>query len=168
MSKTHWKNMANYDYLGAYSISEIDEIILTIASLSKKMVTGEGGKTDECIVATFKEKNIGDVEVKPMILNKTNCKNLESIYGPFIEDWINKKVIIYKSATRVKGGETKPCLRIRDEIPQEPVYNCCICGKEIDSKFYNGSIKKYGAALCSNECLEAYQKATNKETEGEN
>ena len=73
----HWKTMANYDYLGAYSLDGIaKEVTLTIASVKKELVKGEGGMTDECIVASFEEKNVGGVIVKPMILNKTNCKKI--------------------------------------------------------------------------------------------
>lgn len=35
-------------------------------------------------------------------------------------------------------------------------YVCSVCGKELTEDFYNKSIKKYGAAFCSKECLDDY------------
>ena len=37
--KMHWKNMANYDYLGAYSLQGItNEVTLTIKTVKKEKV----------------------------------------------------------------------------------------------------------------------------------
>ena len=71
---THWKNQFNYDYLGAYSLSDGKDIVLTIKETKKEMVTGANGQKSECFVAYFHEN------VKPMILNKTNCKAIEKMY----------------------------------------------------------------------------------------
>ena len=148
----HWKTMANYDYLGAYSLDGIaKEVTLTIASVKKELVKGEGGMTDECIVASFEEKNVGGVIVKPMILNKTNCKIIEKVYGTGdVEQWIGKSIIIYSTTTRFQR-DIVPCLRVKEE---KPVFTCSVCGKEIEKKTYDASKAKYGTPLCSKECLE--------------
>lgn len=90
----HWKNLANYDYLGAYSLEgKADEVVLTIKEIKRQLVTAEGGKSENCIVASFEETNVDGVEVKPMVLNKTNCKTIEKIYKTGeIENWIGKKL----------------------------------------------------------------------------
>lgn len=163
MEKTNWKNLANYDYLGAYSIegTDLNEIVLTIKTVKKERVTSQGGASEDCIVAYFEESSYKNkVLVKPMVLNKTNCKTIEKLYGAFIEDWIGKKVIIYATTTKF-ARDVVPCLRIKNEVPKEEVYYCSICGKVIDEKVYNGSIQKYGVALCGKECLELYQKNKN-------
>ena len=64
---THWKTQFNYDYLGAYSLPDGKDIILTIRETKKEQVVGTSGKKEECFVAYFFEN------VKPMILNRTNC-----------------------------------------------------------------------------------------------
>lgn len=163
----HWKTLANYDYLGAYSLDGIaKEVTLTIVSIKKQLVKGEGGMTDECIVAEFEEKNVNGVTVKPMILNKTNCKKIEKIYNDGdVEHWIGKRITIFATTTTV-GRDKKPCLRIKEEIPKAVVketYKCSVCGKDIEETIYNGSINKYGVAVCSKECLEKYN-----EEKGEN
>lgn len=109
---THWKNQFNYDYLGAYSLPDGKDIVLTIKETKKEMVTGVNGQKSECFVAYFHEN------VKPMILNKTNCKAIEKMYKtPNIEEWVNKQIQI--GATRINAfGEMTDCLRIRAFIPK--------------------------------------------------
>lgn len=102
---THWKNQFNYDYLGAYSLSDGKDIVLTIKETKKEMVTGANGQKSECFVAYFHEN------VKPMILNKTNCKAIEKMYKtPNIEEWVDKQIQI--GVARINAfGETTDCLR---------------------------------------------------------
>lgn len=170
MSKTHWKNLANYDYLGAYSLTSVKEVVLTIANIKRERVTTNGGNSEDCIVAEFKENEVNGVVVKPMVFNKTNCKTVESLYGEYIEDWIGKRVTIFATETKFQR-EMVPCLRIRKEVPpaqiqqqtQEQHY-CHICGGLVDEKIYNATMKKYGVALCSKECSEKFiETQTNEE-----
>lgn len=152
----HWKNLSNYDYLGAYSLEGVKEVILTIKSIRQEMVTADNGKKEQCIVVSFEETQVGKVIVKPMVMNKTNCKTIESIYGTGeVENWIGKQIIVYATETRF-GRDMVPCLRVKNEKPIPVVYNCSICGKEITKAIHDGSIAKYGAALCSEECKIKY------------
>lgn len=158
----HWKNLANYDYLGAYSFEGVaTEVTLTIKEVKKERVTANGGSSEDCIVAHFEETNENGVVVKPMVLNKTNCKMIEKIYEtPDVENWLGKRITIYPTTTKF-ARETVACLRIKDEKPAEKVYTCSVCGKQITKQTYNGSITKYGVAVCSAECL------ANKDKKGE-
>jgi hypothetical protein len=153
--KTSWKNLANYDYLGAYSLQGVaEEVTLTIKLVKKERVTANGGASEDCIVAYFEETNKDNVVVKPMVLNKTNCKIIEKLYNtPFIEEWVGKQITIYATTTKF-ARDIVPCLRIRNELPKVVTYNCSVCGKEISKAMYDGSIAKYGKAYCSKECLE--------------
>lgn len=159
----HWKNLANYDYLGAYSLEGVaPEITLTIKSIKKERVTANGGASEDCIVAYFEETNVDGVVVKPMVLNKTNCKTIEKVYETGdVEDWIGKQIIIFATTTKF-ARDVVPCLRVKNEKPVEKVYNCSICGKEITKKLYTGSMAKYGVAICSKECLEELSKNEGK------
>lgn len=166
--KTNWKNLANYDYLGAYSLNDAQEVVLTISSVKRERVTNNGGSSEDCIVAYFEEKTVGDIQVKPMVLNKTNCKTIAELYDTeYVEDWIGKKITVFATTTKF-ARDVVPCLRIRKEIPQEEVYVCSVCGKEISKATYEGSIKKYGVALCSKECLAKYQEKEQENKEGGN
>lgn len=169
MALTHWKNLANYDYLGAYSFegTGIEEMVLTIKDVKRERVTAPGGNSEDCIVAYFEEKKYEDkIVVKPMVFNKTNCKIIQDLYGPYIENWVGKKVIVYSTTTKF-ARDVVPCLRIKKEVPQEKVYTCSVCGQVIDKKVYDGSIAKYGVALCGKECLARSQESQNNE-KGEN
>jgi len=109
---THWKQLANLNYLGAYSI-ESGDLVVTIKSVSKQMVKGPEGRDEECIVATLDGQ-------KPMILNKTNCKTISKLFGtPYIEEWSGKKVSLY--VAKVKAfGEVVEALRVRATLPTLP------------------------------------------------
>lgn len=86
---THWKTQFNYDYLGAYSLPDGKDIVLTIRETKREQVVGASGKKEECFVAYFFEN------VKPMILNRTNCKTMTKIFKtPNFEEWINKQIQI--------------------------------------------------------------------------
>ena len=149
---THWKQLANYNYLGAYSLKNGKDKIVTIKEIKQELVTGNGGRKENCIVAHFSD------EEKPMILNKTNCKTIQKVYGtPLIEEWIGKKIVLFASTTSL-AGETVECLRIRPYPPvaDKPAPKCTDCGCDITgvgkmtaeaTAIYTE--KKYGSKLCA-------------------
>ena len=108
MSKTHWKRLMNPDYFGAYSLNEGEDLTVVIDYVAREMITGTGGKKEECSVAHLKGQ-------KPFILNATNNKSIAKLYGNFIEDWAGKPITFYATTTRM-GGETVECLRIRPVV----------------------------------------------------
>ena len=115
-TKTHWKKQFNYDYMGSYSLPNGDDVILTIKETKRQDVTGQNGKKEMCFVAYFVEKADW---IKPMILNKVNCKTIEKLYlTPYIEEWGGKKLRI--GIDRVKAfGDEVDALRVRPVIPVE-------------------------------------------------
>lgn len=164
MGKTHWKVLANYDYLGSYSLEDnAEEITVTISKVQVEMVTAPGGKKEDCIVAYFEEKNVNGVSIKPMILNKTNCNIITDLYGPFVEEWIGKKVTIYSTTTKM-ARDIVPCLRIKKETPKGKEYFCENCGAMVDEKLALTTQKHFGAVYCSKDC---YDNRKNNIEEGE-
>lgn len=162
MSKTHWKALTNPNYLGVYSFSDNKDIVGTIKTVSNEVVTGPGGRKEECTICHFVEN------IKPMILNKTNMKAIQKIAGsPYVEDWQGTRIAVYPDPSIMFGRERVGGIRIRDKAPQidEQLPKCEICGNEIHPA---GSMtaqqtaiytkKKYGQALCA-DC------ATNKAKE---
>jgi hypothetical protein len=98
--------------LGAYSLAPKEEKILTIKAVTRTMVIGTGGKKEECTVCSFHEN------VKPMILNRVNCKTIAKVYQtPYIEEWAGKQIQIY-TAEVAAFGEQVDALRIRAFIPK--------------------------------------------------
>jgi ribosomal protein L34E len=152
--KTHWKKLTNPDYIGAYALEKGKDMILTIKSIKREIVTGNEGKKEECTVAFFKE------DVKPMILNATNSKTIQKLYStPYIEEWVGRKIQIFADMVKVKGEPTE-ALRIRPYIPKQTEIStkCADCSKDITG-FENKTAEqiaqytysKYGKTLCT-EC----------------
>ena len=110
--KTHWKKMLNYDYLGAYSLDNGNDLTVTITTTDRAIVkSAQHPKGEDCFVANFKEVD------KPMILNATNCKTIQGLYGAFIEDWEGKQITLFIKDVKAFGTVTD-ALRIRDFEPK--------------------------------------------------
>lgn len=152
MNKTHWKKLQDPEYLGAYSLNPGEDMIVTIASVRQEKVTGADGKKEDCMVARFLEN------IKPMILNVTNCKTIEKLYKtPYIEEWAGRKIQLYSE--KVKAfGDVVEALRIRPFVPsvQTSATKCTDCKKEITpaggmpaAKLAQYTADKYGKPLCA-------------------
>ena len=109
---THWKQLKNPDYIGAYALQPGEELILTIKSCGLEQVANTDGKKQDCLVVHFME------QVKPMILNTTNAKTISKVHQtPYMEQWVGKKIQIY--ARRIRAfGEDVDALRVRDFAPK--------------------------------------------------
>lgn len=151
MSKTHWKQMVNLDYIGAYALTDGKDLTLTIDHVTREMVTGNNGKKEQCMVMYFKER-----DYKPMILNRTNAKSITALCNsPYIEDWAGHRVTLYATTTRL-GGDTVECLRIRPTVAEKTAPIICeICGTIIEGaaglsaeQFAMNTRKKFGKNLC--------------------
>ena len=153
----HWKRLINPDYLGAYSLEAGKDMVLTIASVQREMITGTGGKKEECPVCHWKE------DQKPMIFNVVNMKTIAKMYGSDTDGWIGKRVQIYATTTKF-GGDTVECLRIRKDPPEDVQIACEECGQFISPAFQMSvsqlaayTKKKYGKHLCA-ECAKDKKK----------
>ncbi|MGN0462956.1 MAG: hypothetical protein ACI4HZ_11010 [Ruminococcus sp.] len=152
---THWKKLTNPNYLGAYSIENGQDLILTIDYVKEEKVTGTDGKKDDCVVCHFKERT-----AKPMILNATNMKTITKLFkSPYIEDWAGKQIQI--GIEKVKAfGDVVDALRVRKVIPtvvQAVHFTCDCCGNDIkpaghmtSEQVVQYTRQKYGQALCAN------------------
>jgi len=111
-NKTHWRKLYDPDYLGAYSLDKdgkYTDMVVTIKQIRQGKIKGTDGKETEEIMADM-------VNQKPMVLNATNCKTIEKLYGPHIEDWAGKKITLYVAKVRA-FGDMHECLRVRDKVP---------------------------------------------------
>lgn len=110
--REHWKEVMEYQYLGAYSISEGErDLIFTIKSAAKEAVKNEDGKEDSCLVLYFDESEKG------MVVNATNAKRIEAIYKTgIVSEWIGKRIQLYVEQVKA-WGKVVPALRIREFEP---------------------------------------------------
>lgn len=148
--KTHWKKLNNPDYLGAYAFQPGETKTVTIKEVRRQMVYNpSGGGQEECTVAYFVE------DVKPLILNVTNCKMITKVWGsPYIEDWAGRRITL-----RVKKisafGEMVDAVRVSGERPADEAILCEACGAEIKpaagktaKMIADATRTRYGKALC--------------------
>lgn len=163
---THWKKLTNPDYMGAYSLEDGQDIVLTIANVKQEIVTGPEGKQEQCLVCYWKEA------AKPMILNVTNSKMIEKLLKtPYIEQWSGQRVQI--GSEKVKAfGEIVDALRVRPFLPTAaaPIL-CDQCGGEIKGghgmsaqQIADYTRDRYKRQLCS-KCAEAAKKARESKNE---
>ena len=110
-TKTHWKKLENLDYIGAYSLNQGEDKVVTIEKVFREIVVGSGGKKEECTIAKLKGE-------KPFILNRTNMKTIQKVLGsPYIEDWKEQSITLF--TTKITAfGEPIECLRVRPTRPQ--------------------------------------------------
>lgn len=106
--KTHWRKLQNPEYIGSWDLNGKDTTF-KILNVVTKEITGIKGTTKETVLILENSK--------PMIVNVTNQLMIQSIYSPYIEDWIGKLITLYPTTTKVRG-EKMDCIRIRKVKPQ--------------------------------------------------
>ena len=149
---THWKKLTNPNYLGAYAFEQGEEKTGTIDYVKSESVMNADGKSEECIVCHFRDKDL-----KPLILNKTNCKTITKLTGsPYIENWAGKKITMYVKQVKAFGDITD-AVRVRSNTNTEkvPDIKCEACGKVIKGMgqygpefVANKNKERYGKCLC--------------------
>ena len=165
MSKTHYRKLMNPEYLGAYSLEDGKDIVLTIDYIKVETVTGTDGKKEDLPVCHWKEPE------KSMILNATNMKMIAKVLNSnFVEDWSGKKVQIGTEKVRA-FGDVVDALRIRRYAPKQTAtvnteLVCADCGKPITDAYgmsaaqvADSTSKKYGRPLCADCATAAAGKA---------
>lgn len=164
---THWKKLTNPNYLGSYAFENNKDLIGTIKVVRNEIVTGDGGRKEECTVCYFTEN------IKPMILNKTNMKTIAKLLGtPFVEEWEGKKIQIYVDPKVKFGSEITGGLRIREKVmASDELCKCNNCGKSIEptsnmtsKQIADYTVARFGQALCSECAHSKKQEVTNNAT----
>lgn len=148
---THWKKLSNPDYLGAYAFDPGEEKTATISYVKQELVTGPDGKKEQCIVAHFAE------DLKPMILNATNCKTITNLmHTPYIEEWAGKKISMHVEQVRA-FGDLVDAVRVMKKLSSkgQNAPKCEECGKNITGigNFSAEQVaatnkQRYGKCLC--------------------
>jgi hypothetical protein len=110
-TRTHWKQLVDPRYIGAYALPNGNDLVVTIERVKREEITVGGGKKEDHTVMYLARQ-------KPMILNATNSKSIQQLYGPYIEDWPGKQLTLYASTARL-GNDLVECLRIRPAVPAQ-------------------------------------------------
>lgn len=154
MSKTHWKSLADTSqYLGKQHFAEDEEKTLTIKRLEESVVENAQKRTkDVKRILHFEE------DERPLILNATNGKTIESVLGtPYWEEWVGKRIILYVNP-KVPNNfdpEHPGAVRVRPYPPTEDEVFCEDCGKKVtehDGYSVNKIVKRSKALFGKNYC----------------
>lgn len=106
----HWKLLTDRDFLGACDLQGRD-VTVTISRVEQGTLARAGSsKKERKPVLSFQGKD------KRFVLNNTNGKTLETLYGSDYSQWIGKRVTLYPTTTRF-GKDTVDCIRIRPKAP---------------------------------------------------
>ena len=86
-----------------------NDLILTISRFNFELL-GHDEKAEQKGCLYFDETE------KKLVLNVTNCKTIEGMYGKRFDDWIGKQIALFKMEVQV-GGEMKMGVRVRPNPP---------------------------------------------------
>jgi len=112
-TKTHWKKVFNKDYLGACDLEDNKDLKAIISHVEIREIKDTSGAKSKRNVAIFKGN------IKPMILNVSNCKVLKKFTNSsYIEEWQDVAVQIYIKDDVKAFGEITEGLRFREVQPK--------------------------------------------------
>ena len=108
---TDYRTLYEKEYLGAWNLDDGDKT-LTITRVIGGTLTRPGGKQSKKPVCYFRETPKG------LAVNPTNGKTIAGMYGNAIENWVGKRITLFRSMTRnPEGGGEVECIRVRPQIP---------------------------------------------------
>ena len=121
----HWKKNFDYNFLGSHDLfndskGDYDQHTFTIDKAGVTKATDQNGQASEVLAVGFDQAD------NPMILNKTNCKNIEIATKQHDTDkWKGQNIIVYVQKGVRAFGTTTDALRIkpflgRIELPTLP------------------------------------------------
>ena len=143
----------NPDYIGAYILDPGQEMNLTISKVALESYLGQPK-----IIAYFKEN------VKPMMLNNTNCTTIEMLAGTdLIENWGGTKITIYAAPVKFKK-EMVEALRIRNNQPSPTKKEEWIVKRDTIAKKVNQDKQAWISALVDEGLITDIKQLNNKET----
>ncbi|MCM8526967.1 MAG: hypothetical protein NE327_10660 [Lentisphaeraceae bacterium] len=103
----HYKELCGKPYLSAEDIPENRDIPLIIEAVQRENAFNPKSNSEKEIgVIKFQNKEL------KMVMNVTNSAIIAKAYGTETKDWIGKKVILYRTMTKLMG-EMVPCLRLK-------------------------------------------------------
>lgn len=112
---TDYRSLYDKDYIGAWDLQDKD-VNVTITKVIGGSLTGQGGRKSRKPVIYMAKTDKG------FALNATNGKTIAAMYGPLIENWVGKRITLYKSVTRNPDGSGDiDCIRVRPKVPGSKV-----------------------------------------------
>ena len=113
MTKTDYRSLYDKEFIGAWDLKDDKDTTVTITKVVGGNLVGQGGRKSKKPIVYMKGTEKG------FAVNATNGKTIATMYGKNIEDWIGKRITLYKSTTRdPSGGDAEvECIRVRPRVP---------------------------------------------------
>jgi hypothetical protein len=109
---THWRSLGDAnEFLAAYDLP-------TDRTATIKRVRGVELPGTAEIKASKRPVIEFEKTAKKLIVNATNGKTIAAMYGPNVEEWKGKRITLYATTTKAKGGGIVECVRVRPTIPK--------------------------------------------------
>lgn len=110
-TRTDYRSLYDKEYIGAWDLKEKD-VVVTIMKVKGGELTGPGGKKSKKPVLYMRNSTKG------FAINATNGKAIAGMYGNHVEQWVGKRITLYKSMTRNPNGDGEvECIRVRPTVP---------------------------------------------------
>jgi hypothetical protein len=111
---THFNKYFDKEYLGHWDLTEGKDATVTIEKVEAGELHKPGAKKgDKRPLLTLRGTD------KKMVVNATNAKAIANLYGAHVEEWIGKRIALYRTTTNGPGGNTVECIRVRPQAPQQ-------------------------------------------------
>jgi len=110
---TDYRSLYDKEFIGAWDLKDDKDAIVTITKVVGGSLTGQGGRKSKKPIVYMRGTEKG------FAVNATNGKTIATMYGKHIEQWVGKKITLYKSTTRdPSGGDAEvECIRVRPRVP---------------------------------------------------
>lgn len=110
-TRTDYRKLFDKDYIGAWDLSDKD-VTVTIREVKGGELVGPGGRKSKKPIVFMNGTKKG------LAINSTNGKTIAAMYGNYVQDWVGKRITLYKSTTRNPNGDGEvDCIRVRPQIP---------------------------------------------------
>ncbi len=109
---TDYRKFFDKDLIGAWDLSDSKDTVITITKVEGGTLTGMGGRKAKKPIIRMRGTEKG------FALNSTNGKTIATMYGNHVEEWVGKRITLYKSTTRNPNGDGEvECVRVRPQVP---------------------------------------------------
>jgi hypothetical protein len=109
------RELFNSKYLAAHDLGGQDVVVTIKAVVIETLDNGRSEPEDKGVIyfAEFP---------KGMVLNRVNSKRIAVLHSDETDYWIGERITLYPSEADF-GGETVPCIRVREQAPKDDSRN---------------------------------------------
>ena len=104
----HWRKMFDERFIGSWSFEDQPDAKVTIKAIKVEELRTQDGTAAKKPVLYFEKTDKG------LVLNKTNAKTIAEMYGNNTDEWIGKRIVLFRSECMAFGKEVE-CVRVRNQ-----------------------------------------------------